>query len=86
MLKPWNPTKQEIEIWLETKQLEFTQKDNKSFRYTPRQYLQSYVFTDLHEAYFGYFPKLLKEWLLRLKDTHLTNQIRLVEWTIENIT
>jgi hypothetical protein len=30
---------QEIEIWLETNQLEFEQKDNKGSRYTPRQYL-----------------------------------------------
>jgi hypothetical protein len=44
--------KKEIEIWLETKQLEFTQKDNKGSRYTPLQYLHKYVFTDLHEAYF----------------------------------
>jgi hypothetical protein len=31
------------------------------------------------------FQTLLQEWILRLKDTHPTNQIRLVEWTIENI-
>jgi hypothetical protein len=43
------------------------------------------VFTDLHEVYFCYFPELLQEWLLRLKDTHLTNQIKLIEWTAENI-
>jgi hypothetical protein len=29
---------------------------------------------------------LLQEWILRLKYTHPTNQIRLVEWTTENIT
>jgi hypothetical protein len=85
MFRPWNPMKQEIEIWLETKQLEFTQKDNKGSRYTPHQYLQRYVFTDLHEAYFCFFPELLQEWILRLKDTHPTNQIRPVVWTAENI-
>jgi hypothetical protein len=53
--------------------------------YTPCQYLQRYVFTDLHEAYFGFFPELLQEWLLRFKDTHPTNQIRKVVWTAENI-
>jgi hypothetical protein len=60
-------------------------KDNKSSRYTPHQYLQRYVFTDLHEAFFCYFPELLQEWILRLKDTHPTNQIRPVEWTTQNI-
>jgi hypothetical protein len=77
--------KKEIERWLETKQLEFTQKYNKGSRYTPRQYLQRYVFIDLHEEYFFFFPQLLQEWLLRLKDTHPTNQIRPVVWTAENI-
>jgi hypothetical protein len=43
------------------------------------------VFTDLHEAYLCYFLELLQEWILRLKDTHPTNRIRLVEWTTENI-
>jgi hypothetical protein len=42
-------------------------------------------FIDLHEEYFFEFAELLWEWLLRLKDTHLTNQIRPVEWTVENI-
>jgi hypothetical protein len=48
--------KKDIEIWLETKQLEFSQKDNKGSRYTPRQYLQIYVFTYFHETYLCYFP------------------------------
>jgi hypothetical protein len=61
------------------------QNDNKSSRYTPQQYLHRYVFTDLHEAFFYYFPELLQEWLLRLKDTHPMNQIRPVEWSTENI-
>jgi hypothetical protein len=43
------------------------------------------VFTNLHEEYLCYFPELLQEWLLRLKDTHLTNWIRLVDYTTENI-
>ena len=43
------------------------------------------MFTDFHEAYFCYFPELLHEWILRLKDTHPNNRIRLVEWTPKNI-
>jgi hypothetical protein len=44
------------------------------------------VFTDLHETYFCFFLYLLKEWLLRLKDTHLTNRIRPIVCSAENIT
>jgi hypothetical protein len=43
------------------------------------------VFTDLHEEFFCYFPQLLQEWIFRLKDNHLANRIRLVEWTTRNI-
>jgi hypothetical protein len=32
---PQNPMKKEIKIWLETKKLEFAQKDIKGSSYTP---------------------------------------------------
>jgi hypothetical protein len=81
MLRPWNPTKAEIETWLRTKEMEFVQKDNRNPRVTPRKYLEKYVFTDLHEVFFYDFPHLLHEWILRLKDNHATNWIRQLEWT-----
>jgi hypothetical protein len=43
------------------------------------------VFIDLHESYFCYFLELLHEWILKLKDTHPTNRIRPLEWTVEII-
>jgi hypothetical protein len=81
MLRPWNPTRGEIEGWLRTKELEFAQKDNRNPRITPHKYLDKYVFTDLHEVFFCYFSHLLQEWILRLKDNHVTNQIRQLDWT-----
>jgi hypothetical protein len=75
MLRPWNPTKEEIESWLKTKELEFAQKYNRNSRVTPRKYLEKYVFTDLHEVFFCDFPHLLQDWLLKKKDNHVTNQI-----------
>jgi hypothetical protein len=81
MLRPWNPTKVDIEIWLRTKELDFAQKDNRNPRITPRKYLDKYVFTDLHEVFFCDFPHLLQEWILRLKDNHATNWIQQIEWT-----
>jgi hypothetical protein len=81
MLRPWNPTKAEIEGWLRTKELEFAQKDNRNPSITPRKYLDKYMFTDLHEVFFCDFPHLLQEWILRLKDNHATNRIRQLDWT-----
>jgi hypothetical protein len=57
------------------KELEFAQKDNRNPRITPRKYLEKYVFTDLHEVFFCDFPHLFQEWILRLKDNHMTNRI-----------
>jgi hypothetical protein len=81
MLRPWNPTREEIEGWLRAKELEFAQKDNRNPRIRPRKYLDKYVFTDLHEVFFCDFSHLLQEWILRLKDNHMMNQIRHIDWT-----
>jgi hypothetical protein len=80
MFRPWNPTKEEIERWLKTKELEFAQKDNKNPKITPCKYLDKYVFSDLHEVFFCDFPHVLQEWILRLKYNHVTNWIRQLEW------
>jgi hypothetical protein len=81
MLTLWNPTKEKIEGWLRTKELEFAQKDNRNPRITPRKYLDKYVFTDLHEVLFCDFSHLLQEWMLKLKDNNATNWIRKIDWT-----
>jgi hypothetical protein len=60
-LRPWNPTKEKIERWLKTKELEFTQKDNINPKLTPRKYLDKYVFIDLHEVFFCDFPHIWQE-------------------------
>ena len=67
--------KAEIEGWLRTKELEFAQKDNRNPSPMPEKYMDKYVFTDLHEVFFYDFPHLLQEWILRLKDNHVMNQI-----------
>jgi hypothetical protein len=85
MLRPWNPTKEEIESWLKTKELEFAQKDNRNLKLTPRKYLDKYVFSDLHEVFFCDFPHVLQEWILRLKYNHPTNRIRQLEWNYVEI-
>jgi hypothetical protein len=59
MLRPWNPTKENIEIFLKTKELEFAQKDNSNPRVTLRKYLEKYMFIGLHEVFFCDFPHLL---------------------------
>jgi hypothetical protein len=59
MFRPWNPKKVEIKRWLETKELDFAQKENRNPKLTPPKYLDKYVFSDLHEVFFYDFPHLL---------------------------
>jgi hypothetical protein len=68
--------KVEIQRWLRTKELKFVQKDNINPKFTPCQYLDKYVFSDLHEVFLCEFMHLLQEWLFGLKYNHPTNQIR----------
>jgi hypothetical protein len=70
---------------VDNKELKFAHKDIRNPKYTLCQYLERYEFIDIHEAFFCYFPELLQEWILRLKENHPTNQIRLVKWTTEDI-
>jgi hypothetical protein len=80
MSRPWNPMKAEIERWLETKELDFAQKDNINLKLTLCKYRNKYVFSDLHEVFFCDFSHFLQEWLLSLKENYPTNQIRQLEW------
>ena len=52
--------KEDIERWLTVQELEFSHKDNKSSRFKTRQYLERYVFNELHESFFREFPMLLQ--------------------------
>jgi len=77
--------KAEIEIWLTVQELNFSHKDNRNPRFQTIQYLERYVFNEIHEHLFSEFPMLLQEWIARLKDTHPKNRVRSMEWIEENI-
>jgi tRNA(His) 5'-end guanylyltransferase len=62
----WRPNREEIEEWIERKQQDFAREQNRNTRINNEQWLQRYVFTDLHEIFFGEFPIILTKWLERL--------------------
>ena len=55
----WHPSKEEIENWIEVKEKEFAKKENKNPRIYVEDWLQRYIFTDLHEISFATFPSKL---------------------------
>jgi hypothetical protein len=62
----WRMTKKEIVEWMERKEQEFSQKENRNPWMSDEQWLQRYVCTELHEIFFGEFFIILTKWLERL--------------------
>jgi len=62
----WRMTKKEILEWLERKEREFSKGEKINHWISDKQWLQRYVYTSLHDIFFGEFPNILVEWLERL--------------------
>ena len=68
MLHHWNPTKKEIEDWLDRKIHEFAVQENMNPRLMKEQWLDRYMYTEIHEIFFCSFPVELYEWIAKLGD------------------
>jgi hypothetical protein len=62
----WFPSKTEIHNWIEEQEKEFAEAQNKSPNISTKEWLGRYIFTDIHEIFFGRIHKELYEWLARL--------------------
>ena len=78
----WHPTKNEIEDWLDSKTLAFAQEESIGTRLSAENWVDEYIYSDIHEIFFGEFPILLHEWLSRLVTKQTKFQRReTVEWS-----
>ena len=66
----WRPTRKEITEWMKQKKQEFSHMENKNPRLKNKQWLQRYVYIDLHEIFFNDFPNLLAEWSERFVENN----------------
>ena len=62
------PSKEEINAWVEQKELNFATEENKDSKITTEEWLQRYLFTDLHEIFFCEFPIIFYEWLSKIAE------------------
>jgi hypothetical protein len=62
----WRLNKKKTVEWMERKEREFSRKENKKPQRSDEQCLQRYVFTELHDIFFGEFTIILTKWLDRL--------------------
>jgi hypothetical protein len=82
----WRPTKKDIIEWLQSKKQEFSQKDNRNPWMKNDQWMQMYVYKELHEIFFGEFSIILTEWLeILVENTGRYRTIVLRNWTLESI-
>ena len=78
----WHPSKAEIHKWVESKEKEFAERENINHRLSVEDWLQRYIFIDLHEIFFATFPIELHAWLSRLaKNETFSRSVRPTEWT-----
>jgi len=64
----WHPSKEEITTWVEQKERTFAEEQNQNSRISTDEWLQRYLFTDMHEIFFVEFPIIFHEWLSRITD------------------
>ena len=82
----WNPSREEIQLWVESKEKQFTERENRNPWLSVEDWLQRYLFTDLHESFFAMFASQLYAWLSRLVENETFSQrVRPTEWTLEAI-
>jgi hypothetical protein len=82
----WFPSKIEIQKWIEDQEKDFVEAQNKNPNLSSEDWLEKYIFTDIHKIFFGGIHQELYEWLARLADTQFDIRSRLpVAWTSELI-
>ena len=82
----WNPSKEEIENWVEAKEREFVEQENINPRISAKDWLQRYIFSDIHEVFFATFFTVLHAWLSRLAEYETFSRSDIpAEWTLELI-
>jgi hypothetical protein len=77
----WFPSKTEIQKWIEYQEKDFTDAQNKNPSLGIEDWLGRYIFTNIHEIFFGGIHREIYEWLARLADTQFEVRLRpLVVW------
>ena len=58
----WNPAKKEIEDWIESKMLSFAREESAGSQFSTKNWVNEYIYSDIHKILFVEFPIVLHEW------------------------
>ena len=72
----WHPTKEELNHWVESKEKEFSKKENKNPRLSIEEWLQKHIFIDLHTIFFATYANELYDCLSKLTDKNIFKKKR----------
>jgi hypothetical protein len=61
--------KTETQKWIEDQEKDFVEAQKKNPNPSSEDWLEKYIFTEIHEIFFGGIHQDLYEWLARLADT-----------------
>ena len=70
----WKPKKLEIQDWVDAKELVFARKESEGHRWTPKKWLEWYIYSYIHEVCFAKFPIVLHEWLCNIATQQINFQ------------
>ena len=80
----WNPTKKEIEDWLDRNIHKFMAQENRNLWLSKEEWLDCYLYIEIHEIFFASFPTELYEWNTKLADSQGRCKLdRAIVWTPE---
>ena len=78
----WHPMKNKIEDWLESKMLAFTQEESARSQLSAENWVDKYIYFDIHKIFFAEFPIVLHQWFSRLVTQQTNFQRReAIEWS-----
>ena len=78
----WNATKKEIERWLDRKIHEFAMQENRNPRVSKEEWLDFYLYMEIHEIFFASFPSELYEWIAKLANSQGRRRLdKPIMWT-----
>ena len=82
----WRPSVKEIGDWIEETYFKFAEQENKDPRCSSDEFLQRYIFSDVHEIFFGSIHIELHQWLSRLTERKTNfKEDQFLDWTQQEL-
>ena len=73
--------KTKIQYWVNYKAQEFAREESEGSQWNPNEWLEWYLYTDIHDILFSEFPIVLHEWLSKLTTQKKKFRGESTEWS-----